>query len=94
MATYRQVLNAFALKNLAKMPSIPDYHLMMGAAEELAPVPLLLYESTLVSPEVIKGMQIAENVSNGDIESAIANGTLEVNDFNINIATLGIDGGW
>ena len=89
MNGYKQVLNAHALITLHKNPSIPDFHLMVGSAEDLAPLPVLLYKETLVSPEIVKNMTQFDELSNEDIEKAIADNIIEVNDINLNIATLG-----
>ena len=41
---YRQVIDRFALNQLIKNPDIPDFHLMVGSAEILDSLPLLVYE--------------------------------------------------
>ena len=40
---YRGIIDNIGLNVRVKKPYIPDYHLMIGTAENLASVPLLLY---------------------------------------------------
>ena len=63
---YRQVLNAHALNNINRMPQIPDYHLMVGSAEELAPLPLLLYSTSTVPQAVVNNMVTYKEMDNGE----------------------------
>ena len=44
---YNGILNNIALGLLAKPPNIPDFHLMVGTAEHLASLPLLVYQDYL-----------------------------------------------
>ena len=87
---YRNILDAFALKTLAKMPNIPDFHLMVGSAEEHSPMPLLVYEKSVLPSQLVNNFKVTQNMTNEEIESAIANGQLEVNDLNYNVALIGL----
>ena len=85
---YKENLNAHALGILAKPIQIPDYHLMVGSAEKLAPLPVMIYQDYL-SPEVAKNLQSFEKMTNEEIQQAIADGLLEVNDLNGNVSLIG-----
>lgn len=87
---YRNIINAFGLKAMIKNPQIPDYHLMVGSAEELGSLPLLVYTNTSVPKEVVDNMNRVSEMNNEQLYSALAYGGLEVNDLNYNIATLPI----
>ena len=87
--SYRQVLNDIAMSQLAVSPNIPDFHLMVGSAECLEPLPILVYENASVPNEVVENMKTVNNMTNEQIEKAIENNQLEVNDMNWNLATLG-----
>lgn len=86
---YKGILNRFALNTLIKNPNIPDFHLMVGSAETLAPLPLLVYEKAKVPNEVVQIMKETSDTDSDIIADAIANNTLEVNDLNWNIALIG-----
>ena len=86
---YRQVIDAFALQSLAKAPSIPDYHLMVGSAEVLDSLPLLVYEKATIPKGLVSNMQELKQLDNEEIQQAIADGELEVNDLNWGLALLG-----
>ena len=87
--SYMQVLNGIAMSQLAVSPNIPDFHLMVGSAECLEPLPILVYENASVPNEVVENMKTVNNMTNEQIEKAIENNQLEVNDMNWNLATLG-----
>lgn len=89
MNGYRGIINGIALNTLIKNPNIPDFHLMVGSAETLAPLPLLVYENARVPAEVVQTMNMVSDKSSEEIEQAIANNQLEVNDLNWNIALIG-----
>ena len=89
MNGYRGVINRFALNTLTKSPNIPDFHLMVGNAETLAPLPLLVYEKAKVPSEIVQNMNNMKTKTSEEISEAIADNNLEVNDLNWNIALLG-----
>lgn len=89
MNGYRGIINNFALNTLTKAPNIPDFHLMVGSAETLAPLPLLIYENAKVPSEVIQNMNIMKSKTSEEIADAIADNNLEVNDLNWNLALIG-----
>lgn len=43
MGNYRNFLNAIAYNRLTTIPDIPDFKLMVGSAENLNPLPTLIY---------------------------------------------------
>ena len=86
---YRTVLDTFALQSLIKVPNIPDYHLMVGSAEQLDSLPLLVYEKATIPKGLVSNMQEIKELSNDEIHEAINNNDLEVNDLNWNLALLG-----
>ena len=89
MNGYRNILNNIAMSQVATVPNIPDFHLMVGSAECLDGLPLLVYENASVPNAVVQNMQSVSNLSNDEISEKIASGSLEVNDINLNLATLG-----
>lgn len=88
--SYRQVINKQALSVLIKNPNIPDYHLMVGSAERLDGMPLMVYESSTIPTSLFNTYNEIKKMDSGDIEQAIADNSLEVNDLNFNVALLGL----
>lgn len=87
---YKQTLNAFALKQLHKPVQIPDYHLMVGSAEQLEPLPIMITKNYVPKEVVIKQADISK-LNDEEIASAIENNSLEVNDLStINMLTIGL----
>ena len=86
---YRQVLDGFALKTLTKQPNIPDYHLGVGEAEVLDSLPVLVYEKSKLSDVLVQNMKKYQEKDSEEIQKAIADNELEVNDLNWNLALLG-----
>ena len=85
---YRELLNKFAYSSLNKAIQIPDYHLMVGTAEELSPLPLTYSITAQVPSVVAENMNRMADVSNDDLMQKIADNQLEVNDINDNIGIL------
>ena len=88
--SYRQVIDRQALNVLVKSPNIPDYHLMVGSAERLDGMPLMVYESSTIPTSLLNSYNNIKEMSSGDIEQAIVENSLEVNDLNFNVALLGL----
>lgn len=86
---YRQTLDNFARGVLAKAPNIPDYHLMVGSAETLESLPVLVYENAKIPTELVAGYTAIQQNDPADIQQAIADNSLEVNDLSWNIALIG-----
>ena len=87
---YKQTLNAFALKQLNKPVQIPDYHLMVGSAENLEPLPIMITKQYVPKEVVIKQADLSK-LTDEEIENAINDNVLEVNDLSsINLLTIGL----
>lgn len=89
MNIYRKALDHIALGVLYKQPNIPDYHLMIGSAERLDGMPLMIYEQTAVPSVLVGSMNELSKKSSTDIELAIQNNSLEVNDMNMAVIMIG-----
>jgi hypothetical protein len=89
MNGYKGVINQFALNTLIKQPNIPDFHLMVGSAETLAPLPLLVYATAKIPKQIVNNMNDMSDKTSEEIAESIANNNLEVNDLNWNLAMLG-----
>lgn len=83
-----QNMNAHALGVLINPIDIPDFHLMVGSAEFLGSFPIMIYRDYLPN-EVVKNLQQFSEMTNEDIQQAIADNVLEVNDLNGNTSLLG-----
>lgn len=89
---YRQILNAVALSQIRRDPDIPDFHLMVGSAEDLTPQPITIYTSAHVPKEIVTGWEKLQDTNNETIQQAIEDGNLEVNDLPSYVHFLGIGG--
>ena len=87
--SYRQVIDKQALNVLIKNPNIPDYHLMVGSAERLDGMPLLVYEQSTIPTSLLNSYGVIKEMNSEDIEQAIADNILEVNDLNFTTALIG-----
>lgn len=85
---YRAYADAFALQQLLKTPAIPDMKLMVGSAECLEPLPLLIYRDVGLH----KASAVMVNHDKLSIEEAaekIASTSLTIDDFPGNTLYLG-----
>lgn len=89
MNGYKGIINQFALNTLIRQPNIPDFHLMVGSAETLAPLPLLVYATAKIPTQIVDNMNDMSDKTSEEIAESIANNNLEVNDLNWNLAMLG-----
>ena len=90
---YRQTIDRIALSVLNRSPDIPDYHLMVGTAEELAPLPVLIPQHE-VPKEVAQSLTKLNDLDNDTVAKLVDEQSLEINDFNGNTALLaGMIGG-
>lgn len=89
--SYRQTIDRIALSQLIKPPNIPDFHLMVGSAEYLGNMPLMVYTETKVPTQIVQGWGSLKDTSAEDpsIMQAVADNNLEVNDMNWNLAMIG-----
>lgn len=85
---YRRNVNSHARGVLLNPPNIPDYHLMVGSAEDLESKPLMIYEKAYpkVATESILQNQ---NLTDNEIEEKLTNDVLEVNEFMENTLLIG-----
>ena len=86
---YRQIIDGFGLQSLIKQPNIPDFHLMVGSAENISPLPLVIVNTYKIPKQVVNNMEELKDINSEDIANAIANNNLEVNDLNWNLALIG-----
>ncbi len=86
---YRAIIDGFALKTLTKEPNIPDYQLGVGSAECLDSLPVLVYEKSKLPEQLVNNMKTYKSMDNDELQKAIADNELEVNDLNWNLALLG-----
>ena len=84
---YRQVLDNIALSVISRVPDIPDYHLMVGTAEELSPLPVLIPQHE-IPKEVANSLKKLDDLDNETVTKMIDEQTLEINDYNGNTALL------
>ena len=90
---YRQTLDRIALSVLNRSPDIPDYHLMVGTAEELAPLAVLITQHE-VPKEVAQSVTKLNDLDNDTVAKLVDEQSLAINDFNGNTALLaGMIGG-
>ena len=91
---YKNVLNAIALSQMPLVPDIPDFHLMVGSAEELAPLPLLIYQQ-YHNYNIKPLMEPTNNLSKEKVDLPLEGTEYTVDDFVTNTFYLGnpIDGG-
>lgn len=91
---YKGILDRIGLGVRSKRVEIPDYKLMIGSAEQLSSVPLLLYND--LSAGIPKPLlQNIENMKHEDVQEKLANGSVTIDDFVNNTWWLGnaVDGG-
>lgn len=86
---YRSVIDRYALNSLLKLPQIPDFHLMVGSAENLDGIPLLVQKNSAVPHAVAENIKEQSKSTNDELQQKIADNSIEVDDLNFNIATIG-----
>ena len=88
MNSYQSSLNKIALSVLLKPVKIPDYHLMVGTAEHLASIDLVVPQQK-VSIEIAKNMSTINQKSQDEILLSINEQTLEIDEINDNLSLIG-----
>ena len=85
---YRGILDNIGLGVRIKKPEIPDMHLMVGTAENLASVPLILYQdfNTYIPKPLQKPI---EDMKNEEVATKLNGVTYTTNDFVNNDYWLG-----
>ena len=86
--TYRQNINRQAYNVINKLPDMPDYHLMIGDAEELNTVPVLIAK-TYVPKYAVKTQADISTATDDEIAYMLENNIIEVNDLNANVMSIG-----
>lgn len=91
---YRGIVNQIAYNRLTRVPEIPDFHLMVGAAEAHYPVPVLIYKD--VPTEQAKALiRPINEMKREEVDLPLQGTTYTTDDFVTNTFYLGapIDGG-
>ena len=86
--TYKQNINRQAYNVINKLPDVPDYHLMIGDAEELNTVPVLVAK-TYVPKYAVKTQADISSATDDEIAFMLENNIIEVNDLNANVMSIG-----
>ena len=89
---YRSIIDGIALSQIQRVPDIPDYHLMIGSAEELSPQPVTIYTQAKVPKEIVSGWETLNKRTNEELQQAIADGTIEVDDLASQVHFMGLGG--
>ena len=87
---YNSMLCKHALSMFSKGVEIPDYHLMVGDAEDKTSQNIMIPVKK-VPKEIAENMNKYEQMSDSEIMTAIDENMLEVNDLNDNVFLLGIN---
>lgn len=88
---YRNIVNAIAYNQLTTVPNIPDFKLMVGGAEKLSPLPLLIYKDLSIP----QAKALIPPPKREEVDLPLQGTTYTVDDFVNNTFWLGtpIDGG-
>lgn len=88
MSNYRTMLNMQGLRALARPCDIPDYHLMIGNAENLESQPVMVFED-FMPKQVAQTLPDVTDMSYEEIQQNLATGKLTIDDFFANVYPLG-----
>lgn len=77
---YRGMLNAHAKACLPQVPDIPDCNLMVGSAELLAPLPVILYKNA-IPPQAIVAAKNLKDLTHEEVVAGMHAGVLSIDDF-------------
>ena len=86
---YKQSLDMIALGVLLKDPQIPDYHLMVGSAECLDGLPVLINAVQMVPKAINDNMKKVADLEDDQLQYMLENNQLEINDYAGNAAIIG-----
>ena len=84
---YRNIINAIALRQIKKPVEIPDYHLMVGTAEQLKSQPIVHYVDFM--PKSTYDNLPNPEMTFEEVQQNLASGTLTIDDFFQNVYPLG-----
>lgn len=77
---YNQICNGIAFQQLSKPCQIPDFHLMVGTAEHLASLPVLVFQDYIESiPEPLR--RPLTDLKYEEAAQKLESGALTVDDF-------------
>lgn len=85
---YRSVVDAIALKTLQKRNDVPDYHLMVGDAEDLSSKPIMIFEE-FMPKQTAKYLPNTSEMTYEDVQQNLASGKLTIDDFFANTYSFG-----
>lgn len=85
---YKGIVNRFGLQQLVRPVAIPDFHLMVGSAEYLASMPVLVYQDYLEMIPTALQKPITD-ISYEQAQTGIENGELSPDDFVQNTFYIG-----
>ena len=88
MKQYRDVLNRQGFQSLHTPVQFPDYHLMVGDAEDLTSQPTIIWQAYIPKEQAVMLPDVDE-MSYEEIQQNLASGKLTINDFFQNIYPLG-----
>ena len=88
MKQYRDVLNRQGFQSLHAPVQFPDYHLMVGDAEDLTSQPIIIWKDYIPKEQAVMLPDVDE-MSYEEIQQNLASGKLTINDFFQNIYPLG-----
>lgn len=85
---YQQTLNQIAFNQIKKNVDIPDYHLMVGTAEELSSQPIMIFENVMPK-QVYNALPNIEGMTYEQVQENLASGKLTIDDFFQNVYPMG-----
>ena len=88
MENYQSTLNRIAFNQIKKNVDIPDYHLMIGTAEELASQPIMLSEN-IIPKHVYNALPNIDNMTYEEVQQNLSSGKLTIDDFFQNVYPMG-----
>ncbi len=88
MNAYKAILNRQALNQLSKPVDNPEFHLMVGCAEELSSQPIMKF-ADFMPEQVASVLPNIEGMTYEEVQSNLASGKLTIDDFFQNVYPLG-----
>lgn len=81
-------MNRFGLQSLSAPVHIPDFHLMIGSAEDLSSKPIIIWEDVMPK-QVYQALPNVSGMTYEQVQENLASGKLTINDFFQNTYPLG-----
>lgn len=88
MKGYRNIIDRQALNIVSKSPQIPDNKLMVGNAESLHSLPILVFADYMPS-QTSAILPNTADLSYEEVQQQLASGQLTIDDFFANVYPLG-----